>query len=64
MHQTPLTQVSTEGNLSQCSWYSTIVGPGWSEGVGSLSTSQSDELGYIPYPVELLSSSRWVSIVQ
>ena len=35
---TPLTQVSTEGHISSTSWYSTTVGPGWSEGIGSLST--------------------------
>ncbi len=52
----PLTQVSTEGLISSSSWYSTTVGPGWREGVGSLSMSQSNDLRCPPYTVELLSS--------
>ncbi len=53
-----LTQVSTEGHISSSSWYSTTEGPGSSDGVGSLSTSQSDNLRTIPVNVELLSSSH------
>ena len=60
----PLTQVSTEGHLSQCSWYSTTVGPDWSDGVVCLSTSQSDDLTTIPANVELLSSIPGGTIVQ
>ncbi len=58
VHQhNPLTQVSTEGHLYFCTgWYSTTVGPGWSEGVDIISTSQSDELRTIPVNVELMSS--------
>ncbi len=41
--------------LASSSWYSTTVGPGWSEGVVTLSTVQSDEFGSIPVNVELLS---------
>ena len=57
IHAELLTQVSTEGHFSSSSWYSTAVGSSWSEGVVSLSTSQSDELGSIPYHVEQISSS-------
>ncbi len=53
-----LTQVGTEGNFSSSSWYGTAVGPGWTQGIVRLSTSQSDQLWSIPHNVELLTNSR------
>ncbi len=57
LNNPPLTQINTEGHLYSCtSWYSTTVGPSWSEWVITQSTRQSDDLSSIPDNVELLSS--------
>ncbi len=58
-----LTHVSTEGHFSSSSWYGATVGPGWTQGIVRLSTSQSDELWSIPHKVELLFISIIIIIM-
>ena len=49
-----LTYVGTDGHLPFSSWYHTTIGPSRAQSASSM--RQSDQLGGIPYPVEIISN--------